>query len=137
MARPFHFAFKVKDLVSTRLFYMQVMGCVEGRSTDTWVDFDLYGNQLSAHVGIIEPLDYCGCVDGVKVPIPHFGCVLTKPQFDALQGRFEVANIEFIVQPQQRYEGQVGQQRIMFVLDYSGNPLEFKCMTNDEELFLA
>ena len=137
MSRPFHFAFKVKDLSSTRQFYMDVVGCQEGRSTETWVDFDLYGNQLSAHIGTMEPLDYCGLVDGIKVPIPHYGCVLDSTQFTELQGRLEKAGIEFLVKPQERYVGQTGQQRTMFVLDYSGNPLEFKSMANDDELFSA
>lgn len=137
MSRPFHYAFKVKDLASTRKFYMQVMACAEGRSTDTWVDFDLYGNQLSAHVGKMEELDYCGHVDGITVPIPHFGCVLSGQEFDDLQARFEAANIEFLVKPLDRYVGQVGQQRTMFVMDYSGNPLEFKSMADDNELFAS
>ena len=135
MSRPFHFAFKVKDIMTTRQFYMDVMGCQEGRSTDTWVDFDLYGNQLSAHIGPMGALDYCGLVDGIKVPIPHYGCVLSAAEFAELQGRFEAADIEFLVKPQERYVGQTGQQKTMFVLDYSGNPLEFKSMANDEELF--
>ena len=135
MSRPFHYAFKVKDLSSTREFYMQIMGCAEGRSTSTWVDFDLYGNQLSAHVGVMEALDYCGLVDGINVPIPHFGCVLSKQEYTDLQRRFEDAGITFLVKPQARYVGQVGQQQTMFVLDYSGNPLEFKCMADDKELF--
>ncbi|HCH24252.1 MAG TPA: dioxygenase [Oceanospirillaceae bacterium] len=137
MSRPFHYAFKVKDLSSTRQFYMQVMGCHEGRSTQAWVDFDLYGNQLSAHVATMGALDYCGLVDAIKVPIPHFGCVLSRGQFADLQARLESANIEFLVKPQARYEGQTGEQKTMFVLDYSGNPLEFKSMANDDELFSA
>ena len=137
MSQPFHYAFKVKDLSSTRAFYMQVAGCTEGRSTDTWVDFDLYGNQLSAHVGTMHELDYCGKVDGITVPIPHFGCVLSNSQFNELQARFEAAAIEFLVKPVDRYIGQVGQQKTMFVMDYSGNPLEFKCMADDSELFAS
>ena len=137
MNRPFHYAFKVKDLNSTRSFYMNVLGCQEGRSTETWVDFDLYGNQLSAHIGKIEALDYCGLVDGVKVPVPHFGCVLSSAQFDLLQARIEAAGIEFMVKPQARYQGQAGQQKTMFVLDYSGNPLEFKSMADESELFAS
>lgn len=137
MSRPFHYAFKVKDLRSTRNFYMQVMGCAEGRSTGTWVDFDFYGNQLSAHVGNMDELDYCGKVDGITVPIPHFGCVLSNAEFDVLQDRFEAAGIEFLVKPVDRYVGQIGQQKTMFVMDYSGNPLEFKCMADDNELFVS
>ena len=138
MSNIFHYAFKVKDLISTRDFYMGILGCVEGRSTDTWVDFDLYGNQLSAHVGVLEKeLDYCGLVDGVSVPIPHFGCLLTPTQFSALATKLESSNVQFIIKPQVRYEGQRGQQQTMFVLDFSGNPLEFKSFADDRELFKA
>ena len=138
LMRPFHYAFKVKDLASTRKFYIELLGCDEGRSTETWVDFDFFGNQLSAHVsGQIAPLDYCGNVDGIKVPIPHFGCLINPKSFDQIQQRLEVANIEFLVKPQTRYEGQIGEQRTMFVLDFSGNPLEFKSYSDDSETFSA
>ena len=136
MSNCFHYAFKVKDIASTKDFYIKVLGCPEGRSTDSWVDFDLYGNQLSAHVGVVDKeLDYCGKVDGVSVPIPHFGCILTLAQFDELAERLEKAKVKFIIKPQIRYEGKSGQQKTMFVLDYSGNPLEFKSFESDDELF--
>ena len=81
--QPFHYAFKVKDLASTRRFYVELMGCAEGRSTDTWIDFNFFGHQLSAHVSAERPpLDFCGLVDGVQVPIPHFGCILTSRRND-------------------------------------------------------
>jgi extradiol dioxygenase family protein len=138
MSNIFHYAFKVKDLASTRDFYIKILGCTEGRSTDSWVDFDLYGNQLSAHVGVVDKkLDYCGNVDGVSVPIPHFGCVLKSVEFSELSERLEKEKINFIIEPQVRYEGKSGQQKIMFVLDYSGNPLEFKSFEDNSELFKA
>lgn len=138
MSNIFHYAFKVKDLASTRDFYIEILGCTEGRSTATWIDFDLYGNQLSAHVGVVEQkLDYCGNVDGVSVPIPHFGCLLTSAQFAELSERLEKENIKFIIEPQVRYEGKSGQQKTMFVLDYSGNPLEFKSFEDNSELFTS
>ena len=83
----------------------------------------------------IPPLDYCGKVDGINVPIPHFGCVLSISQFENLQQIFESNQIEFVVKPQTRYAGQVGEQRTMFVFDFSGNPLEFKAFTNEKEVF--
>ncbi|WP_046758041.1 VOC family protein [Kordia jejudonensis] len=132
----FHYAFKVKDITSTRKFYIDFLGCTEGRSTENWIDFDFYGHQLSGHVSENFPkLDYCGKVDGVNVPIPHFGCVLTISQFETLQQTFEENNIEFVVKPQIRYAGQVGEQRTMFVFDFSGNPLEFKAFSNANEVF--
>ncbi len=136
--RPFHYAFKVKDLASTRKFYIELLGCEEGRSSDTWVDFDFFGNQLSAHISNDRaPLDYCGLVDGIKVPIPHFGCLIDAKSFTQIQERLETAGIEFLVKPQTRYQGEVGEQRTMFVLDLSGNPLEFKSYSNDEDTFSA
>lgn len=138
MSNIFHYAFKVKDLATTRQFYIDLLGCVEGRSTDNWIDFDFYGNQLTAHVGVVDKeLDYCGLVDGVAVPIPHFGCVLTPEQFLALAAKLETAKIKFILKPQVRFAGQSGQQQTMFVLDFSGNPLEFKSFADESELFNA
>lgn len=133
---PFHYAFKVKDIESTRKFYIDILGCQEGRSTNSWIDFNFFGNQLSAHISDnIPKLDYCGHVDGVKVPIPHFGCLLSIDQFKIVQEKFEKANIDFVIKPQIRYEGEVGEQHTMFVFDLSGNPLEFKAFKNEDEVF--
>ena len=132
----FHYAFKVKDIDSTRKFYVDILGCVEGRSTESWIDFNFFGHQLSAHVSEdIPALDYCGLVDGVAVPIPHFGCLLDTEQFQTVQSRLEAADIKFIVAPQTRYAGQTGEQSTMFVLDFSGNPIEFKAFTNAGDVF--
>lgn len=133
----FHYAFKVKDIDSTRHFYVDILNCIEGRSTESWIDFNLYGNQMSAHVSEDLPqADYCGEVDGIRVPIPHFGCLLPRAQFIDLQKRLEGAQIQFIVKPQIRYEGQTGEQMTMFVFDFSGNPLEFKSFSREEEVFI-
>ncbi|MFD3002748.1 VOC family protein [Pontibacter toksunensis] len=134
----FHYAFKVKDIASTRRFYVDILGCLEGRSTETWIDFDFFGNQLSAHIStnLPEP-DYCGKVDGVSVPIPHFGCILEYGQFQEVQERLVKHEIDFIVKPQTRYEGQKGEQLTMFILDLSGNPIEFKAFRNSEEIFAS
>lgn len=134
----FHYAFKVKDIASTRKFYVEILGCQEGRSTENWIDFDFFGNQLSAHVSnqIPEP-DYCGIVDGVSVPIPHFGCVLEKAVFNIIEEKLTAENIKFIVKPQLRYKGKTGEQLTMFVLDFSSNPLEFKSFSNDDEIFIS
>ncbi|MEL7499755.1 MAG: VOC family protein [Planctomycetota bacterium] len=132
----FHFAFKVKDIESTKDFYVGILGCEEGRSTESWIDFDFFGHQLSAHVSEnIPDLDYCGAVDGVKVPIPHFGCLLSELQFSSLRQRLESASIQYIVKPQTRYEGQDSEQSTMFVLDHSGNPLEFKSFKHADGIF--
>lgn len=132
----FHYAFKVKDIESTRKFYVDILGCKEGRSTKTWIDFDFFDNQLSAHISDNFPeLDYCGKVDGISVPIPHFGCLLDKDEFERIQTKLESEKINFVVKPQKRYEGKVGEQQTMFVFDFSGNPLEFKSFTNPDEIF--
>lgn len=134
---PFHFAFKIKDIESTRSFYTTLLGCKEGRSTEHWIDFDFFGHQLSAHVSqqIPEP-DYCGKVDGVSVPIPHFGCIINDQQFEGVKNRLIANNISFIVPPQLRYEGLPGEQKTMFVLDFSNNPIEFKSFKNEEDIFI-
>src|SRR5438105_4871691 len=130
---PFHFSFLVKDIGSTRKFYLDILGCKEGRSTDTWVDFDFYGNQLSCHVNekVPEPI-YCGFVDQVVVPIPHFGCVIPWEEFNILAKKIEDNNIEFIIKPTVRYVGEPGEQATMFFMDYSGNSLEFKSYKNPD-----
>lgn len=134
--RAFHYAFKVKDIYTTRKFYIDILGCEEGRSTETWVDFNFFGNQLSAHISEnIPDLDYCGKVDGIEVPIPHFGCVLEVDEFKRIQHKLESEKIHFVVEPQKRYEGKPGEQLTIFVFDFSGNPLEFKAFTDKEEIF--
>ena len=136
MHNSFHYAFKVKDIASTKRFYVEILGCKEGRFTYTWYDFDFFGHQLSAHVSDnIPELDYCGQVDGVNVPIPHYGCLLSMDQFEKVQSQLENAKVDFVVKPQLRYEGQVGEQKTMFVLDFSGNPIEFKAYRNSNEVF--
>jgi len=133
----FHYAFKVKDIASTRKFYVELLDCEEGRSTETWIDFNFFGHQLSAHTSINIPAqDYCGEVDGVAVPIPHFGCLLKEEVFEEVRQKLEDAKVDFVIKPQKRYVGKIGEQLTMFVFDYSGNPLEFKSFKNEEEVFL-
>lgn len=138
MSRPFHFAFFVRDLDSTRRFYGSVLGCREGRSTDTWVDFDFFGNQISAHTtGSVAPTQNTGQVEGVQVPMPHFGALLGWEEFEALAGRIRAAELPFILEPRIRYAGQPGEQATMFLLDPSGNALEFKSFRHPEHVFTA
>ena len=138
MSRPFHFAFIVKDLASTRRFYGELIGCREGRSTETWVDFDFFGNQISAHTtGTVAATEKTGQVDGIAVPMPHYGAVLEWKEFEALAERFRAAGVSFLVEPRIRYAGKPGEQATMFLLDPSGNALEFKSFRHPEHVFTA
>ena len=133
---PFHFAFFVRDLDSTREFYGTVLGCREGRSTRDWVDFDFFGNQISAHVtGPVSPTSDAGVVDGVQVPMPHFGALLEWEEFERVAGRIRAAGIAFIIEPRVRYPGQPGEQSTMFLRDPSGNALEFKSFRHPQHVF--
>lgn len=132
----FNYAFKVKDIATTRTFYVDILGCKEGRTTENWNDFDFFGNQLSAHISNTFPeLDYCGNVDGKSVPVPHFGCLVSVNEFKTIQQQLINYNVSFVISPYLRYEGKTGEHLTMFVLDYSNNPLEFKAFTNNDEVF--
>ena len=138
--QPFHIAFPVDDLDAARYFYGTILGCPEGRSSDHWVDFDLFGHQIVAH---LKPASAprndndqdSSPVDGHGVPIPHFGVVLTMPQWKLLAERVRTANIPFVIGPYTRFEGQVGEQSTMFFLDPAGNALEFKAFADLGQLF--
>jgi len=136
MLRPFHLAFPVHDLAAARAFYGGVLGCAEGRSSANWVDFDLYGHQIVAHLAPDAPaLIAENPVDGHDVPVPHFGIVLTMPDWEALAARLEAAGTDFGIAPHIRFKGQVGEQATMFFRDPSGNALEFKAFADDSMLF--
>ena len=132
----FHLAYTVRDLESTRKFYGDLLGCQEGRSTESWVDFDFFGNQLSLHIGqTIQELESDSRVDNVEVPLPHFGCVLDWDLFHNLADKLKSAGIVFIIEPTIRFEGMPGEQATMFLEDYSQNALEFKSFRNPDEVF--
>ncbi|MEN3276004.1 MAG: uncharacterized protein V7631_1794 [Massilia sp.] len=133
---PFHLAFPVHDLDAARHFYGEVLGCAEGRSSNEWIDFDFYGHQIVTHlVGHrVEPSGY-GHVDGKRVPIPHFGVVLSMPDWQALAARLEGAGVEFVMKPQIRFPGLAGEQATMFFHDPSGNALEVKAFADIAQLF--
>lgn len=134
--RPFHLAFPVHDLAAARAFYGEVLGCTEGRSDTGWVDFDLFGHQIVAHHSpAARAADHTNPVDGHDVPVPHFGVVLTMPQWQALAERVCAAGIPFGIEPHIRFQGQPGEQATMFFRDPSGNALEFKAFADDSMLF--
>ena len=126
MAYPFHLAINVHDLNGAREFYSGIMGAVEGRSTDSWVDFDFFGHQLSLHLGEPFATKATGKVGEHMVPMPHFGIVLPLEVWRGLAERLEAAGVDFIIPPSVRFEGEPGEQWTMFFRDPSGNPVEVK-----------
>ncbi len=135
---PFHIAFPVDDLSAARRFYGEVLGCPEGRSAEgEWIDFDLFGHQIVAHFvdGAGRPVSGHNPVDGHDVPVPHFGVVLDLARWKALADRLTKAGVAFVIEPHVRFEGQVGEQATMFLLDPSGNALEFKAFADFSQLF--
>ncbi len=136
MNNPFHLAFPVHDLAAARAFYGGILGCPEGRSAETWVDFDLYGHQIVAHLaeGLSRPAVE-NEVDAHQVPVPHFGVILTMAQWQALAERLREAQVTFVIEPYVRFKGEPGEQATMFVLDPSGNALEFKAFADFGQIF--
>ena len=135
---PFHYAFPVDDLQAARRFYGEVLGCPEGRSSDTWIDFDLFGHQIVAHQiegagrgrrGGENP------VDGHDVPVPHFGGVLEPDDWNRLAARLKAHGVKFVIEPYTRFKGQPGEQSTMFFHDPAGNALEFKAFADMGQLF--
>jgi hypothetical protein len=137
MQRPrFHLAFPVKSLAEARAFYGGVLGCPEGRSADDWVDFDLMGHQIVAHLAPEETgAAATNAVDGEAVPVRHFGLILAPADWRALAERLKAAGARFIIEPQTRFKGQAGEQSTLFVLDSSGNALEFKAFADEAMIF--
>jgi extradiol dioxygenase family protein len=133
---PFHLAFPVDDLAAARRFYGDLLQCPEGRSAEDWVDFDMYGHQIVAHLAPgAARARATNPVDGEDVPVPHFGIVLPIEQWRALASRLVEAGTRFVISPTIRFEGQPGEQATMFLLDPAGNALEFKAMADPAKLF--
>ena len=126
MQSLFHFAYHVRDLASARRFYCDVLGCAEGRSTETWLDIDFFGHQLSLHLGEPFAVSNTGKVGDHWVPMPHFGVVLSMPDWLALKERLMGRDVDFVLAPTLRFVGTPGEQATMFFLDPSGNPIEIK-----------
>ena len=126
MPQPFHLALHVDDLDAARAFYGDLLGCTEGRSAETWVDFDFFGHQLSLHRGQPVAGNHTGLVGNKAVPMPHFGVVLDMADFRALASRLQAQGVDFILPPQGRFQGMPGAQWTMFLTDPAGNALEFK-----------
>ena len=122
----FHLAFNVRDLAEARRFYGDTLGCTEGRSAPTWVDYDFFGHQISLHLGEPFATARTGRVGDQLVPMPHFGAILALPDWRALADRLTRSGLSFIIAPTVRFEGQPGEQWTMFFVDPFGNPMEIK-----------
>jgi extradiol dioxygenase family protein len=128
----------VKDLSTTRQFYETVLGCTVGRTADRWIDFNLFGHQITAHLCPDDnPLIATNSVDGKQVPVLHWGVILQMAQWQELADRLKHHQVEFVIQPYLRFQGEVGEQATMFLLDPSGNALEFKAFQNDSAIFAS
>ncbi len=133
---PFHLAFPVTDLIETRKFYEELLGCGVGRTSDRWIDFDFWGNQITAHLVDDEnPHGPTNHVDGKNVPVRHFGAILEWDEWNLLVEKLKAHDIEFVIAPYTRFQGEVGEQATMFFYDPSGNALEFKSFKDFSQIF--
>ncbi len=137
MRSAFHLAYNVRDLDDARAFYGDLLGCAEGRSTDTWVDFNFFGHQISLHIGEPFATARTGLVAGIKVPMPHLGVVLPLKDWKVLAAKLETAKTDFLLPPSVRFEGEPGEQWTMFFHDPSGNPIEVKGFADFGGLFAS
>jgi uncharacterized protein len=133
----FHLAMPVDDLAAAREFYGQVLGLEQGRSAETWIDWNLQGHQVVTHLSPGRSRSIHNPVDGHDVPVPHFGLILTVAEFHKLAERLRAAEVDFVIEPYVRFEGETGEQWTMFLLDPAGNALEFKAFADDSQVFAA
>ena len=133
---PFHLAFPVHDLEAAREFYAGLLQCPVGRESSRWIDFDFYGHQITAHLSPGEIAAPTNAVDGEAVPVRHFGAILAMDDWRALARRLRNADVEFLIEPQTRFEGEAGEQATFFVRDPSGNALEFKAFADTARIFM-
>ena len=132
--RPFHLAFPVRNLKEARDWYSEVLGCKVGRESDEWVDLNLYGHQIVAHLSESSSEESSNEVDGHSVPVRHFGVILNPSDWEKLRDKL-IGSVEFLIAPNKRFEGSPGEQMTMFIKDPSGNCLEFKSFVDDKMIF--
>ena len=135
--QPFHLAFPVHDLAATRAFIVDVLGARVGRESDRWVDFDFFGHQVTAHLDPASKPATTNPVDGKAVPTFHFGVVLDWPTWEQLAERLRSKNVDFIIEPYVRFQGEIGEQGTFFIKEPSGNGIEFKSFKDIGQLFAA
>lgn len=133
---PFHLAVPADDLSAAWRFYVDLLGCGVGRESEDWIDFDFFGHQLTVHkVAAAEAKAATNTVDGEQVPVRHFGIILPPPEWEALAKKLEAAAVDFLIPPQVRFAGEVGEQRTLFLCDPAGNGLEFKSFADPSRIF--
>ena len=135
--QPFHLAFPVHDLQATRAFIVDVLGARVGRESERWVDFDFFGHQVTAHLDPASKPATTNPVDGKAVPTFHFGVVLDWPTWEQLAERLRTKNVDFIIEPYVRFQGEIGEQGTFFIKEPSGNGIEFKSFKDMGQLFAA
>lgn len=136
MLQPFHLAFPVHDLEAAREFYGGILGCEEGRSSASWIDFNLHGHQIVAHLDANSTgVRLANEVDSDHVPVPHFGVILSMDDWSSMAERLHSHGVDFVIEPKVRFKGEVGEQATMFFLDPSGNALEFKAFGDPSQIF--
>jgi extradiol dioxygenase family protein len=136
MPAPFHLAIPVLNLAESDAFYGGVLGCEQGRSSAHWIDWNFFGHQLVTHLVAEMPLlPAPNEVDSKAVPVPHFGVVLNMLEWQALSQKLLEAKQIFVIEPYIRFAGKVGEQGTFFLLDPSGNALEFKGFTDESQIF--
>ena len=134
--QPFHLAFPVHDLTEAKEFYTKVLGCTLGRSSEHWIDFNLFGHQVVAHLNPEElSKTKTSNVDDKEVPVRHFGIILEWEKWHQFSAELKDKGVEFIIEPYIRFKGEIGEQAKMFFLDPSGNALEFKSFKDPEMVF--
>ena len=134
--QPFHLAFPVIDLEETYMFYTEVLGCTTGRTSDHWIDFNMWGHQVVAHLSPEETgASAKNAVDGKEVPVRHFGVILEMEEWEVLAEKVTATGLDFVVEPHIRFKGEPGEQATMFFLDPSGNALEFKAFRDKSQIF--
>ncbi len=133
---PFHLAFPVYNISETKRFFVDIIGCKVGRRSEKWIDFNFFGHQISAHLNpeknTITPTNN---VDNDNVPVRHFGIVLPWKEWHALADKLKSNNVQFLIKPRTRFQGKAGEQATLFILDPSGNVLEFKSFKDQKMLF--
>lgn len=133
--RPFHLAIPVNNLDTAHSFYADLLGCQTGRTSDRWIDFNFFGHQLTVHLDTQPELVATNAVDGKQVPVRHFGIILEWDHWHTLAEELNQAQVDWVIEPGVRFQGKTGEQATFFLLDPSGNALEFKSFKNDEAIF--